>query len=118
MSVIKDLSNIKLAVVGLGYVGLPLALEFCKYRPVVGYDISTARIAALKAGHDSTLEVRDEELREAKRLRYTTDLADPADCNVYIVTVPTLIDGQNCPDLSLLIKASATIGKFLKKDDI
>ena len=85
---------------------------------VVGFDISAARIAALKAGHDSTLEVSDDELRAASGLHYTTDLADLANCNVYIVTVPTPIDEHKRPDLSPLIKASGTIGKVLKKGDI
>lgn len=118
MSVIESVSDIKLAIIGLGYVGLPLAVEFGKKRGVVGFDISAARIAALKAGHDSTLEVSDEELREATGLQYTTELADLADCNVYIVTVPTPIDAHKRPDLSPLIKASETIGKVLQKGDI
>jgi UDP-N-acetyl-D-galactosamine dehydrogenase len=117
MSFIKDLSEIKLAVIGLGYVGLPLAAEFGKRRAVVGFDIDAMRVAALKAGHDSTLEVSDEELRQAKRLHYTADLADLNACNVYIVTVPTPIDEHKRPDLSPLIKASGTIGKVLKKGD-
>ena len=108
----------RLAIIGLGYVGLPLAVEFGKHRKVVGFDINAARIAALKAGHDATLEVSDEELREATGLHYTTDLADLATCNVYIVTVPTPIDEHKRPDLSPLIKASGTIGKVLKKGDI
>jgi UDP-N-acetyl-D-galactosamine dehydrogenase len=118
MDAMKDISEIKLAIIGLGYVGLPLAVEFGKRRQVVGFDISAARIDALKAGHDSTLEVSDEELREATGLHYTTDLGDLARCNVYIVTVPTPIDEHKRPDLSPLIKASGTIGKVLKKGDI
>jgi UDP-N-acetyl-D-galactosamine dehydrogenase len=118
MSMIKDISDIKLAIIGLGYVGLPLAVEFGKHRNVVGFDINAARIAALKGGHDATLEVSDEELREASGLHYTTDLADLAACSVYIVTVPTPIDEHKRPDLSPLIKASATIGEVLKKGDI
>ena len=114
----KDIADIKLAVVGLGYVGLPLAAEFGKHRKVIGFDINARRIAALKAGHDATLEVSDEELREAAGLHYTTDLADLATANVYIVTVPTPIDEHKRPDLSPLIKASATIGEVLKKGDI
>ena len=108
----------RLAVIGLGYVGLPLAAEFGKHRKVVGFDINEARIVALKAGHDATLEISDEELREATGLHYTTDLADLASCNVYIVTVPTPIDEHKRPDLSPLIKASGTIGKVLKKGNI
>jgi UDP-N-acetyl-D-galactosamine dehydrogenase len=118
MSMIKDISDIKLGIIGLGYVGLPLAVEFGKHRKVVGFDINAARIAALKAGHDATLEVSDEELREASGLRYTTDLADLAACNVYIVTVPTPIDEHKRPDLSPLIKASGTLGKVLKQGDV
>jgi UDP-N-acetyl-D-galactosamine dehydrogenase len=118
MGVMKDLSDIKLAVIGLGYVGLPLAVEFAKHRPVAGFDVNAARIAALEAGHDATLEVGDDDLREATGLRYTTDLADLADCNVFIVTVPTPIDEHKRPDLAPLIKASAIIGKVLKKGDI
>jgi UDP-N-acetyl-D-galactosamine dehydrogenase len=118
MSRSADLSEIKLAIIGLGYVGLPLAVEFGKKRKVVGFDISAARIAALKAGQDSTLEVSDEELRAATGLHYTADLADLATCNVYIVTVPTPIDEHKRPDLSPLIKASGAIGKVLKKGDI
>ena len=118
MSLIKNLSDVKLAIIGLGYVGLPLAAEFAKRRKVIGFDINPARIAALKAGHDATLEVSDEELREATGLHYTTDLADLATANVYIVTVPTPIDEHKRPDLSPLIKASGTIGEVLKKGDI
>jgi UDP-N-acetyl-D-galactosamine dehydrogenase len=114
----KDIADIKLAVIGLGYVGLPLAVEFGKRRKVVGFDINATRIAALKAGHDATLEVSDEELREAAGLHYTTDFADLATANVYIVTVPTPIDEHKRPDLSPLIKASATIGEILKKGDV
>jgi UDP-N-acetyl-D-galactosamine dehydrogenase len=118
MHVIKDISDIKLAIIGLGYVGLPLAVEFGKHRKVIGFDINAARIAALKAGHDATLEVSDEELREAAGLHYTTDLADLANCNLYIVTVPTPIDEHKRPDLSPLIKASEAIGNVLKQGDV
>src|SRR5690554_1271523 len=111
-------STIKLAVIGLGYVGLPLAVEFGKKRSVVGFDINQPRINALKAGHDTTLEVSDEELAEAKHLSYTANLEDLKDCNVYIVTVPTPINEHKQPDLTPLIKASETIGKVLQKGDI
>ena len=114
----KDIADIKLAVIGLGYVGLPLAVEFGKRREVVGFDINPTRIVALKAGHDATLEVSDDELREATGLHFTTNLGDLAACNVYIVTVPTPIDEHKRPDLSPLIKASGTIGNVLKKGDI
>jgi UDP-N-acetyl-D-glucosamine/UDP-N-acetyl-D-galactosamine dehydrogenase len=114
----NDLSEIKLAIIGLGYVGLPLAVEFGKKRSVVGFDINPMRISALKAGRDATLEVSDEELNEADGLRFTTELSDLADCNFFIVTVPTPIDDHKRPDLTPLIKASETIGKALKKGDI
>ena len=112
------LSEIKLAIVGLGYVGLPLAVEFAKRRDVIGFDINHQRIEALRAGHDATLEVSDEELRAAKGIRYSADLNDLQDCNTYIVTVPTPIDEHKRRDLTPLIKASETIGKVLKKGDI
>jgi UDP-N-acetyl-D-galactosamine dehydrogenase len=112
------LDNIKLAVVGLGYVGLPLAVEFGKKRSVVGFDINVARIAELQAGQDSTLEVEETEMRQASGLRYTTDPEDLADCNIYIVTVPTPIDRYKRPDLSPLLRASETLGRVLKIGDI
>ncbi len=110
--------NIQLAVVGLGYVGLPLAVEFGKKRSVIGFDINAARIHALQAGHDHTLEVSDAELAQAKQLHYTTQLVDLAQANVFIVTVPTPIDGYKQPDLTPLVKASETIGAVLKPGDI
>ena len=113
-----ELKDIKLAVIGLGYVGLPLAVEFGKHRNVVGFDINAQRIDALKKGHDTTLEVSDEELAESEKLVFSADVATLADCNVYIVTVPTPIDEHKRPDLTPLIKASETIGKTLKKGDI
>lgn len=112
------LDEIKLAIIGLGYVGLPLAVEFGKKRPVVGFDINQSRIEALRAGHDATLEVSDQELKEAVQLRYSADISDLSSCNVFIVTVPTPIDEHKKPDLTPLIKASETIGKVLKKGDI
>ncbi|MFC0710505.1 Vi polysaccharide biosynthesis UDP-N-acetylglucosamine C-6 dehydrogenase TviB [Azorhizophilus paspali] len=112
------LEDLKLAIIGLGYVGLPLAVEFGKRRPVVGFDIDHARILALEAGHDRTLEVDDHELREARQLRYSADIASLADCNFYIVTVPTPIDSHKKPDLLPLIRASETIGQVLKRGDI
>lgn len=113
-----SLSDTKLAVIGLGYVGLPLAVEFAKQREVLGFDINESRIDALRAGHDATLEVSDDELREAQGLRYSANAQDLAACNVFIVTVPTPIDEHKRPDLTPLIKASETIGKVLKKGDI
>ncbi|XOB99864.1 Vi polysaccharide biosynthesis UDP-N-acetylglucosamine C-6 dehydrogenase TviB [Pseudomonadota bacterium DY0742] len=113
-----SLQEIKLAIIGLGYVGLPLAVEFGKSRSVVGFDINQKRIDALKAGHDETLEVSDEELKEASNLAYSGSLDDLKSCNVFIVTVPTPIDEHKQPDLTPLIKASETIGSVLKKGDI
>src|SRR5690554_7086629 len=112
------LEDIKLAVIGLGYVGLPLAVEFGKKRSVIGFDINQSRINALREGHDSTLEVDDNELKEATHLRFTADAADLEAANVYIVTVPTPIDEHKRPDLTPLCKASETIGRTLKKGDI
>lgn len=114
----QKLEDIKLAIIGLGYVGLPLAVEFGKKRPVIGFDINQPRIDALRAGHDSTLEVDDEEMKEAAQLSYTATPADLEVANVYIVTVPTPIDEHKRPDLTPLCKASETIGKTLKKGDI
>ena len=112
------IQDVKLAVVGLGYVGLPLAVEFGKKRSVIGFDINTRRIDALKAGHDHTLEVSDAELAEAKQLTYTADRAELGQANVFIVTVPTPIDEYKQPDLTPLVKASETIGAVLKRGDI
>ena len=108
----------KIGIIGLGYVGLPLAVEFGKKRPVVGFDISQRRVEELKAGNDSTREVSREELLGAKHLSFTTDIGDISDGNCYIVTVPTPIDEYNRPNLKPLIRASETVGKVLKKGDI
>lgn len=113
-----SLESVKLAVIGLGYVGLPLAVEFGKKRSVVGFDINLTRIQALQAGHDSTLEVSDAELAEARSLAFSNSLEDLRACNAFIVTVPTPIDEHRQPDLTPLIKASETIGKVLKRGDI
>lgn len=112
------LDDIKLAIVGLGYVGLPLAVEFGRSRAVVGFDISQRRIDELKTGIDFTLETTPEELAASKHLTYTTHLDDLRRCNCYIVTVPTPIDEHKRPDLTPLIKASETVGKVLKRGDI
>lgn len=112
------LEDMKLAVIGLGYVGLPLAVEFGKQQSVVGFDINQQRIDALSSGHDTTLEVTDDELKEAAHLKFSADVSTLASCNTYIVTVPTPIDQYNQPDLTPLIKASESIGKVLKKGDI
>jgi UDP-N-acetyl-D-glucosamine/UDP-N-acetyl-D-galactosamine dehydrogenase len=111
-------SELSVAVVGLGYVGLPLAVEFAKFRPVVGFDINENRIAALRAGHDVTRELSAEELAQGKLLTYSTKAADIAACNVFIVTVPTPVDDDKQPDLGPMLSASTTIGKVLKKGDI
>ncbi|MDV3237440.1 MAG: Vi polysaccharide biosynthesis UDP-N-acetylglucosamine C-6 dehydrogenase TviB [Gammaproteobacteria bacterium] len=108
----------KIAVVGLGYVGLPLAVEFGKCLPTVGFDIKAERIAELRAGHDSTLEVSPEELAAATRLSYADGLDGIAGCNVYIATVPTPIDRYKRPDLTPIESASRTIGRVLKKGDV
>jgi len=107
-----------IAIIGLGYVGLPLAVEFGKHRPVVGFDINAARIDALRAGRDSTLEVTGEELAQARHLTLTADSADLAAATIYIVTVPTPIDAHKRPDLTPLIKASESVGRALKRGDI
>lgn len=107
-----------LAIIGLGYVGLPLAVEFGKRRPVVGFDIDAKRVAELQAGQDRTLELEPAELAQAVHLRYSTSLDDLRGCTMFIVTVPTPIDAYKQPDLTPLIKASETIGKVLKKGDV
>lgn len=113
-----NINEVKLAIIGLGYVGLPLAVEFGKQRPVVGFDINARRVAELQSGQDHTLEVEPEELAAAVQLRYSTDIEDLRACNVFIVTVPTPIDQHKQPDLTPLVKASETIGKILKRGDI
>lgn len=108
----------KIAVIGLGYVGLPLAVAFGEKRPVVGFDINSKRIAELKQGEDFTREVSAEELAAATHLSFTDNLDDIADCTVFIATVPTPIDEFKTPDLTPLVKASKSVGKVLKKGDI
>lgn len=112
------LNDIRLAIIGIGYVGLPLAVEFGRKRSVVGFDISQRRVDELKLGNDLTLETTSEELKAATHLSYTTKIDDLCACNCYIVTVPTPIDEHKRPDLTPLMKASETIGKVLKKGDI
>jgi len=112
------LNDAPIAVIGLGYVGLPLAVEFGKKRKVVGFDINTARIAELRDGKDNTLEVNAEEMAEAAHLSFTDQFDDLAECTTFIVTVPTPIDEHKRPDLTPLLKASETIGKVLKRGDI
>ncbi|MBW7470439.1 Vi polysaccharide biosynthesis UDP-N-acetylglucosamine C-6 dehydrogenase TviB [Marinobacter sp. F4218] len=108
----------KIAVVGLGYVGLPLAVAFGEKRPVVGFDINSKRIAELKDGVDFTREVSSEELGAATQLSFSCSLEDIADCSIFIVTVPTPIDEFKKPDLTPLVKASESLGKVLKRGDI
>lgn len=112
------LDDLKIAVIGLGYVGLPLGIEFGKIYPTIGFDINEARIAELKAGKDTTLEVEADDFDKAHKLSFTSDPADLADCNFYIVTVPTPVDSFKRPDLRPLIGASETVGKLLKAGDI
>ena len=110
--------DIKIAIIGLGYVGLPLAVEFGRHRPVLGFDIRRQRIDELKSGNDVTLETTPAELAAAKHLRYTTDANDLRSCNCYIITVPTPIDAYKRPDLTPLLQASETVGNVLAKGDI
>src|ERR1044071_7035101 len=113
-----SLRGCRIGVVGLGYVGLPLAVEFGKHFDTVGFDIKPNRIAELKKGRDSTLECSSAELRAARKLKYSTSLKELAKCRVFIVTVPTPIDKYNRPDLTPLERSSETVGKVLKKGDI
>ncbi len=115
---LPKLDDIRIAVIGLGYVGLPLAVEFGKQRPVIGFDISEKRIADLRSGHDMTLEVGDHELAEAAHLTLTSDLKSLRGANFYIVTVPTPIDTSKRPDLTALTQASETVGRVLEPGNI
>lgn len=108
----------KIAVIGLGYVGLPLAVEFGKVGPVLGFDINESRIAELRSGKDSTLEVACDELMSATRLEFTSDKARLGECSIFVVTVPTPIDEVNRPDLTPIVKASETVGRALKRGAI
>jgi len=108
----------KIAIIGLGYVGLPLAVEFGKRRETIGFDINADRIIELEAGHDRTRETTPEDLAGAKHLSFASDPAEIGDCTVYIVTVPTPIDAHKRPDLTPLLKASETVGRVLKAGDI
>jgi UDP-N-acetyl-D-glucosamine/UDP-N-acetyl-D-galactosamine dehydrogenase len=107
----------KIVIIGLGYVGLPLAVEFGKIRPVIGFDINHRRIADLKAGSDHTMECTREELEAASQLSYSSQISDIESCQIFIVSVPTPVDQVNRPDMIHLIKASETVGQVLKKDD-
>jgi UDP-N-acetyl-D-glucosamine/UDP-N-acetyl-D-galactosamine dehydrogenase len=112
------LTDARIGIIGLGYVGLPLALEFGKRYPTVGFDVNARRIAELKSGKDSTLEAEPEELAAATQLTYASDAAAIADCNVYIVTVPTPVGRNNRPLLTPLKRASETVGKVIGKGDV
>lgn len=111
-------SEVKLAIIGLGYVGLPLAVEFSKKRKTVGFDINPNRVDELKKGNDQTLEVSSQELREASRLTLTADSRDLKSCNFFIVTVPTPVDKHKRPDMGPLVSASRAIGEILKPGDV
>ncbi len=112
------LENLNIGIIGLGYVGLPLAVEFGKKYKTFGFDINESRVCELRDGKDSTLECTSEELIEAKLLEYTSSLKGIKDCNFYIVTVPTPIDDNNAPDLTPLKKASEALGKVISNNDI
>ncbi len=114
----RTLEQEKIAVIGLGYVGLPVAISFGRKLPTVGFDIRQKRVDQLKRGHDDTLEVSDDQLASATKLEMTADPAKLADCTFYIVAVPTPIDSNNRPDLTPMISASRTIGPHLKKGDV
>lgn len=115
---IRTLSNVKIAIIGLGYVGLPLAVEFGKKYPTVGFDINSQRVTDLTQGHDFTLEVSKEELADSAFISYSCNVDALTECNVYIVTVPTPIDEHKQPDLTPLVKASQMLSKVIKKGDI
>lgn len=114
----RTMKDVKIAIIGLGYVGLPLAVEFGKKFPTLGFDINKARIEELKNGQDHTLEVSPEELKQSAQLSYSCDLEELKQANFYIVTVPTPIDEHRQPDLTPLVKASETLGKVIKAGDI
>ena len=113
-----DIQETRIGIIGLGYVGLPLAVEFGRQWPTLGFDINTRRIAELREGHDHTREVEPEELRASTQLRFSEDLQDLRDCNVYVITVPTPVDRNKRPDLSPLESASSTVGSVLGAGDV
>ena len=115
---LHKINDLKIAVIGLGYVGLPLAVEFCKKRHVIGFDTNSVRIAKLQQGEDTTLEISREELNDAHSLTFTNDLERLAECNTYIITVPTPIDAHKLPDMTQLINASKAVGGILKRGDL
>ena len=113
-----NLSDAKVAVIGLGYVGLPLAVEFSKKFSTIGFDINKERVKELKSGLDATMELNRDELNENKNIKYSCFVDDLVDCNIYIVTVPTPINRNNKPNLKFIKSASISISKLLKKGDI
>ena len=112
--------DIKIAIIGLGYVGLPLAVAFAEKYRVVGFDINSKRIEELQKGHDHTLELSDEQLEAARnnKIIYSDNIEDIESCNIYIVTVPTPIDESHRPDLTPLTSSSEIVGKVIKRDDV
>jgi UDP-N-acetyl-D-glucosamine/UDP-N-acetyl-D-galactosamine dehydrogenase len=117
MEPILHTTDLHIGIIGLGYVGLPLAVEFGRHFPVTGFDINPVRVAELQNGHDSTLEIEASELHAATYVRYSTDLSALAECNVYIITVPTPVDSSNRPDMNPLRAASCSVGSLLKRGD-
>ncbi|HAV9442123.1 nucleotide sugar dehydrogenase family protein [Escherichia coli 2-011-08_S4_C3] len=113
-----DINQLKICVIGLGYVGLPLAIEFGKFIPTSGYDIDNDRICELRDNIDHTLEVESHEFKESKFITFTNSVDELSNCNFYIVTVPTPVNDNNIPDISIIHAASATVGQVLKKGDI
>ena len=111
-------NDFRIAIIGLGYVGLPLAVEFGKIYTVIGFDINESRIQELQTGIDRTKESNKTEIESAKKLSFSSSITDISQCNIFIVTVPTPIDQFKAPDLKPLLKASEMIGKVLKKEDI
>ena len=110
-----SLTELKIGIIGLGYVGLPLAVEFGKKYKTLGFDINQGRVLQLQNGYDATLEVSDDELKQSPNLSYSHTVSDLEYCNTYIVTVPTPIDEHKQPDLTPLIKASEMLGEVVKK---
>ena len=114
----NNLGNIRIAIIGLGYVGLPLAVEFGKKFETVGFDINELRIKELMSGNDATMEVSRDQLTGSKSLSFSADATDIENCNIFIITVPTPIDKHKNPDLTPLVGASGTVGRVLKNEDI
>ena len=113
-----DINDKKIVIIGLGYVGLPLAIEFGKSRSTVGFDISRSRITELRAGQDKTLEVTSEDMKSALHLEFSSDSSDLKDCGIFIITVPTPIDDVNRPELTPIKKATETVAKALRAGDV